>query len=78
MVIDIRSPEEYAKGHLSGAVNIPFFSLYFHPEKYLEKDKQYILYCQSGSNSFLLVSYLNRKGYHCVNLDGGYAKNLFK
>ena len=78
MIIDIRDPEKYAKGHLDGAVNIPFFSLYFHPENYLEKSKKYILYCQSGSNSFLLVTYLNKLGYHCVNLEGGYAKNLLK
>lgn len=78
MIIDIRNPEEYAKGHLEGAINIPFASLYFHPELYLEKDKTYTLYCHSGSNSYLLVLHLNRQGYHCVNLNGGYLKNVSK
>lgn len=78
MLIDIRSPEQYQKDHLEGAVSIPFFSLQLHPEKYLQKGKTYTLYCDTGNKSSLLVSYLKRIGYSVVNLEGGYlfhAKN---
>ena len=78
MIIDIRDPIEYQKGHLSDAINIPFLQLYLFPSKYLEYNKTYTLYCNSGSKSSMLVTYLNHKGFHCVNLEGGYSKHLFQ
>lgn len=78
MIIDIRSREKYLNGHLDGAIHIPFLELYSNPSKYLNKNKTYQIYCNSGSSSGMLVSYLNSLGYSCVNLDGGYSKHLFK
>jgi len=78
MIIDIRDFSSYQKGHLNGAISIPFNKLLLYPEKYLRKDVEYRLYCNSGSQSKMLTSYLNRLGYHCVNIEGGYLKNLFK
>ena len=78
MIIDIRDVSKYQKGHLKDAKNIPFAELYFHPEKRLNKSTTYYFYCDSGVKSKMLVTYLSRLGYHCVNLEGGYANNLFK
>lgn len=77
MLIDIRDSYSYQKGHLEGAVSIPSFSLMKNPEQYLDKEKTYTLYCQSGVKSKRVVSFLNALGYHCVNLEGGYSKHLF-
>ena len=71
MLIDIRDKEKYLKGHLNGAVSIPFLELFLNPNR-LSKDKEYTLYCDTGSKSKILVNHLNKLGYHCVNLDGGY------
>lgn len=78
MMIDIREEGKYLEGHLPGAINIPFFKLYLNPEQYLNPKNEYTLYCDSGSKSKILVSYLNKLGYHCVNLEGGYFKNLLR
>ena len=78
MIIDIRDSSKYLKGHLKDAINISFLELYLHPERHLKKNMKYLLYCDSGVKSKILVSYLNRCGYHCVNMDGGYANYLFK
>ena len=78
MIIDIRDSKRYREGHIEHAVNIPFALLFSNPSNYLKTDHTYYLYCDTGSNSGMLVSYLNRLGFHCVNLEGGYAKHLFK
>lgn len=78
MLIDIRDKNQYEMGHLSGAINIPFMKLYNSPSSYLDKNKKYTIYCESGGKSRILVNYLNHQGYNCVNLEGGYSKNLFQ
>lgn len=74
MIIDIRSEEKYNVGHIDDAINISFNELFYHPSKYLKKDIVYQIYCDSGFRSKVLVNTLNRMGYNCVNLDGGYNK----
>ena len=78
MIIDIRNSTSYLKGHIENAKNIPFSKLYFHPDEYLDKQKTYYLYCDTGHRSKLLVSYLKSLGFKCVNIEGGYSKYLFK
>ena len=71
-VIDIRDTNQYLQGHISGAISIPYLSLLSNPEKYLSKKETYQIYCSSGIRSKSIVQKLNRLGYHCVNLEGGY------
>ena len=78
IILDIRDDASYMKGHLPGAVHISATNLYLHPEKYLNFDTQYSLYCYSGHQSKLLVSYLKMLGYQCVNIEGGTVKNLLQ
>ena len=78
IIIDIRDDTSYTTGHLPGAIHISATNLYLHPEKYLNHDTKYSFYCHSGHQSKLLVTYLNMLGYHCVNIDGGYFKNLLQ
>lgn len=65
ILIDVRSIEEYRRGHLNGAINIP-------QERILESMKQYskettlILYCSTGSRSRLAVHLLVSMGYSNV------------
>ena len=44
------------------------------PENYLDKDKIYYLYCDSGSKSRKLCMYLNQNGYNTIDLVGGYIR----
>ena len=73
-LIDIREKYEYILGHIYNSRNIPFNYLMMMPENYLEKNKIYYLYCDSGSKSRKLCMHLNQNGYHTIDLVGGYMR----
>ena len=71
-IIDIRSNSKYNDNHISNARNIPFNSLITEPNKYLNKNEIYYIYCQKGMQSLNAVMILSRQGYNVVNVVGGY------
>lgn len=75
-VIDIRHPIEYSRGYIPGSKNIPAQRLLLDPAYYLDKNKIYYLYCQSGHTSNNVVNRLNSLGYNTVSIDGGYNNYL--
>ncbi len=72
-VLDVRTPEEYAMGHLEGAQTLNFFDADFSESlDKLDKEKTYIVYCQAGSRSAKAIALMNSKGFTSVyNLSGG-------
>ncbi|WP_430785312.1 rhodanese-like domain-containing protein [Virgibacillus flavescens] len=73
-LIDVREPQEFKKGHILGARNIPVTQM---KQRLVEirKDKPVYLYCQSGSRSARAAQLLNKKGYEDLNqLQGGFKK----
>lgn len=70
-LIDIREPYEVEQGTLKGAKNIPMRELLKNVEKYLEKDKDYYILCQSGMRSSRVCSGLSKNGYRVINVSGG-------
>jgi rhodanese-related sulfurtransferase len=82
-VVDVREPEEFAEGHLPGAVNIPRGLLEFevdgHPavnyqtaEALSHRERPVVLYCLSGGRSALAAEALKRLGFTSpVSLAGG-------
>lgn len=75
-IIDIRNSYEYLYGKIPTAINIDKLLLLNNPDAYLNKNKTYYIYCQSGNTSNTLVSKLNKKGYNTVNIIGGYNNYL--
>ena len=72
-LLDVRQPEEFAQGHIQGAVFMPLGSL---PDKYrqIPKGVKLVVYCRSGHRSAQAVSFLLAHGYHkAVSLSGGYT-----
>ncbi|KXA46422.1 MULTISPECIES: DsrE/DsrF/DrsH-like family protein [Staphylococcus] len=69
-LIDVRTPEEYADGHIKGAELYPVDQIEQFDKK---KDKTYYVYCRSGKRSLKASEYLDKQGYDVVNLDGGYV-----
>ncbi|MBY0516318.1 MAG: rhodanese-like domain-containing protein [Bacteriovoracaceae bacterium] len=63
VIIDVRSPEEFVNGHLSGALNINFLNDQFENEvEKLSSKKRYFIYCDSGNRSGKALQYfLGRK-----------------
>ena len=76
-IIDIRSLTQYSNGHIPGAVSIDAYDLISNPAKYLEKNKTYYIYCNSGIQSEALVEKLIFLGYSAVNI-GSYRDYLHK
>ncbi len=73
-LIDVREPQEFEKGHILGARNIPVTQL---KQRLIElrKDKPVYLYCQGGSRSGRAAQLLHKKGYEDINqLQGGFKK----
>jgi len=70
IIIDLRRPEEYAAGHICGAVSIPYEELE-HCKCMLRKYCKIFLYCERGNTSMLAARDLDREGYPAVNLYGG-------
>ena len=75
-IIDLRTKGAYMKGHIYNAKNIDMNNLTDMPHMYLDKNKTYYIYCQTGRTSTDVVNILNKKGYNTINLEGGYNKYL--
>ncbi|GAA1470295.1 rhodanese-like domain-containing protein [Microbacterium thalassium] len=75
VVIDVRTPGEYAGGHLEGAVNVNLQSPTFQ-EDILEYDLdgEYVVYCQSGNRSSQAVAYMDQAGFEDVTDAGGVSE----
>lgn len=73
VVLDVRTPEEYAAGHLEGAVNINFYEPDFHTRlETLDKTVPYAVYCHSGGRSGKALERMRELGFTSVmNLQGG-------
>lgn len=73
IVLDVRTAEEYAEGHLAGALNIDQGEDDFEAKAKatLEKEKTIAVYCRSGRRSASASNRLAAEGYKCVNLKGG-------
>ena len=73
-VIDVRTAEEYAEGHLLNAVNIDWKQDGFIDEisKKFSKDLLLAIYCRSGRRSAEAAAALTNAGYRVMNLTEGY------
>lgn len=73
ITLDVRTPGEYAEGHLEGAQLIDFQSGNFENEiSPLDKNATYAVYCRSGNRSGQAVKVMHDAGFHNLyNLDGG-------
>ena len=67
LIIDVRTAEEYAGGHLEGAINIPvdLFQTDFASLD-LSKDQPLALYCRSGNRSSFAYQILQKEGFDKV------------
>jgi phage shock protein E len=73
VVVDVRTPSEYAAGHIQGAINIDVEAQTFDAEiAKLDKNATYAVYCHSGRRSGLATHAMGKAGFtHVYNLSGG-------
>lgn len=73
VVLDVRTPAEFAAGHIPGAVNVDFRSPDFQARAgKLDKGKSYLVYCRTGHRSGLALPILQRLDFTSLyHLEGG-------
>lgn len=71
LILDVRTPAEYAGGHIKGSKNIPLQSLQQHLGT-IPKDKVIITCCASGMRSGSAKSMLLSNGFKAVHNGGGW------
>ena len=69
-LIDVREADEFAEGHLPGAINLPLSAFLEHYGE-LDKDKSYHIICRSGARSAQACAFLEEEGYDVTNVAGG-------
>jgi len=73
-VIDVRSKDDYNKGHIDGAINIPHEELK-ETAKSFDKNKKYVVHCNKGTTGNAAQNLLLNLGFKEVyNLSGGYSQ----
>ena len=79
VIIDVRSPAEFAAGHIDGALNIPVDRIGqdIQSVKGLKTDSPILVYCHSGRRSAMARISLEQQGYKNI-LDGGGVEELKK
>lgn len=66
-VLDVRTPAEYAQGHIAGAVNVDFKAADFADQlAKLDKNTSYIVHCRSGRRSSNSLPILKEQGFTTV------------
>jgi len=74
-VLDVRPPEEYAAGHVSGAVNVPLDRLESYLGK-LPRKREVVAYCRGPYclMSFEAVLKLRKRGWKARRLENGFPE----
>jgi phage shock protein E len=70
LVLDVREPDEFQSGHITGAILIPLGELGRRVND-LPKEKPIICVCQSGSRSLTATRFLLSAGFNAINMSHG-------
>jgi phage shock protein E len=73
-LIDVRSPEEFASGHVDGARNIPHGEIAERAAEVGAKDEPVVVYCRSGVRSARAKAALEAAGFTQVHNLGGMSR----
>jgi NADPH-dependent 2,4-dienoyl-CoA reductase/sulfur reductase-like enzyme/rhodanese-related sulfurtransferase len=72
LLVDVREPDEFAAGHVPGAINLPLSQM---RRRYAElpKEREIWVSCGVGQRAYYATRFLAQRGYAPRNLSGGYA-----
>lgn len=76
VVLDVRTPEEFAAGHVPGAVNIPHTELAARiAELEGARDSDIVVYCRTGRRTAMALEVLEKSGFkRLLHLQGDYTR----
>ncbi|MBI2376407.1 MAG: FAD-dependent oxidoreductase [Deltaproteobacteria bacterium] len=72
LLLDVREPDEFVRGHLDGALNVPLSQLRQRVEE-LPRDRPVWVYCAAGQRAYFAQRLLLQRGFDAKNLSGGYT-----
>ena len=67
LLVDVRTADEFAAGHLPGAVNLPVGDLQSRVDELAPKERPVVVYCRSGMRSGRAARILTDSGYVAVH-----------
>src|ERR1019366_2787754 len=75
LLLDVREPDEFASGHIPGAINLPLSQM---RDRYAElpTNRDIWTYCGVGQRAYFATRFLVQHGYRSQNLSGGYTTYL--
>ena len=72
LIVDVRTPQEYAEGHIPHAINVPLDTIGTNPPAELpDKAQMIFVYCRSGARSMTASNKLAQMGYTNIVEMGG-------
>ena len=72
LIVDVRRPDEFAEGHIEGAINVPNEGITDEmPEELPDKDQLLLVYCRTGRRSKEASAKLAKIGYKNIYEIGG-------
>jgi phage shock protein E len=76
VILDVRSLDEFAAGHVPGAINVAHSELDDHAEQLSAyKDRDIVVYCVSGKRAAKALQWLGAHGFeHLWHLEGDYSE----
>lgn len=76
IILDVRTPDEYAEGHIEGALLLNFLDdkAFNDGLKKLDKKHTYYIYCRSGRRSHGACVKMSKQGFKTFDMEGGYLK----
>ncbi|OGD87005.1 sulfurtransferase [Candidatus Curtissbacteria bacterium RBG_13_35_7] len=76
VILDVRAPQEFASGYIEGAINFNYIASNFKEEiEKLDRNKTYLVYCQSGRRSSAATKIMQELGFEDVyNMQGGFSQ----
>lgn len=76
LVVDVRTPKEFRKGHIRNAINVSYFNSWFSDSiQKLDRNKTIYMYCQTQHRSPLASRRMKKMGFRKIlDLKGGFIK----
>ena len=71
LLLDVREPEEFSRGHLAGAVNLPLSELRRRLDE-VPRGREVWVYCAAGQRAYYAQRLLMQRGLDAKNLSGGF------
>ncbi|MCK5552045.1 MAG: rhodanese-like domain-containing protein [Deltaproteobacteria bacterium] len=73
VILDVRTPEEFVRDHIGNAINLDYYSETFKGDlNRLDKNKTYLIYCQIGGRSKMVLGIVKELGFReAYNMLGG-------